>query len=291
MDQSRTLSTPSKNLCKRGTSHHQPQRQTQPDPQSSFIHKAVWGSDVVWLFLELVVKELEVGYKGSFHTMAMHGYRVVSKAFQECTNRFHKVKQLQNNHKLLKMDWQSWSRLMDTRHGPTGISYHEQTGLIQASNEWWAKYEKHTPCTAISLYSFCLMSSFSSCCLIFCFFGFEIDKNSLKLKSKPLEHVELMRTVYEGVAATRKYAWTPGVNFDSIGMDDVSEPMDEEDYEDSSGLSPFQPAQHSEHTMDDFYTHVEQTPAIVHAASSAIHIDDTSTSGATKRKFPATNNK
>ncbi|KAI8015659.1 L10-interacting MYB domain-containing protein [Camellia lanceoleosa] len=104
--------------------------------------KVVWDSNAVRLFLELVVKELESGYKGCVHIMTMHGYRAVSKVFQERTSRFHEVKQLQNKYNLLKKDWQSWARLMDTRHGPTSISYNEETGLIQASDDWWAKYEK-----------------------------------------------------------------------------------------------------------------------------------------------------
>ena len=76
--------------------------------------------------------------------MTMHGYRAVSKGFLDRTNKVHDVKQLQNKYSLLKKDWQSWSKLMDSRHGPTGISYNEATGLIQASDDWWAHYEKVT---------------------------------------------------------------------------------------------------------------------------------------------------
>ncbi|GMP48768.1 hypothetical protein CsSME_00016009 [Camellia sinensis var. sinensis] len=91
-----------------------------PHIVSTYVHKAVWDSDAVRLFLELVVKELEASYKGSFYTMTMHGYRAVSKAFQEHMNKFH-----------------------------------------------------------------------------------EIDKNALKFKMKPLEHVELMRRLYEGNTANQ----------------------------------------------------------------------------------------
>lgn len=45
------------------------------------MHKAVWESDIVRLFLEFVVKELETSFKGSFHNMTMHDYRVVCKGF------------------------------------------------------------------------------------------------------------------------------------------------------------------------------------------------------------------
>ncbi|KAI7996998.1 Chloride channel protein CLC-f [Camellia lanceoleosa] len=43
MDHSRTQSTPSKNLRKRGSS--QPQPQTQQEPQFAYVHKAVWNSN------------------------------------------------------------------------------------------------------------------------------------------------------------------------------------------------------------------------------------------------------
>ncbi|KAL7169043.1 hypothetical protein ACSBR2_034134 [Camellia fascicularis] len=33
-----------------------------------------------------------------------------------------------------------------------------------------------------------------------------IDKNAVKFKTKPLEHVELMRRVYEGATATGNFA-------------------------------------------------------------------------------------
>ncbi|CAL5387062.1 unnamed protein product [Camellia sinensis] len=137
MEQFQTQSTPSKTLRKRGS------KQTQQ--QSVNVHKAPWDSNTVRIFLQLVIKELDSGFKGSFHTMAMHGYRAICKAFQECTNKAHDVKQMQNKYALLKKDWQSWSRLMDSRHGPTGISYNEATGLIQAFDDWWAYYEKVFP--------------------------------------------------------------------------------------------------------------------------------------------------
>ncbi|CAL5357786.1 unnamed protein product [Camellia sinensis] len=134
MEQSQTQLTPSKTLHKR--------RSKQAQQQSANVHKAAWDSDTVRIFLELVIKELDASFKGSFHTMTMHGYRAVCKGFQERTNKVHDVKQLQNKYALLKKDWQSWSKLMDNRHGPIGISYSEVTGLIQTSDDWWAHYEK-----------------------------------------------------------------------------------------------------------------------------------------------------
>ncbi|CAL5354842.1 unnamed protein product [Camellia sinensis] len=97
MEQSQIQLTPSKTLCKRGTK--------QALQQSANVHKASWDSDTVRIFLELVIKELDAGFKGSFHTMTMHGYRAVCKGFQEHTNKVHDVKQLQNKYALIKKDW------------------------------------------------------------------------------------------------------------------------------------------------------------------------------------------
>ncbi|KAI7998446.1 hypothetical protein LOK49_LG10G01053 [Camellia lanceoleosa] len=77
----------------------------------------------------------------------------------------------------------------------------------------------------------------------------KVDKNAIKFKTKPLEHMDLMRRVYKGATATGKYAWTPGAAFGPVATDDGTSPMDEEDCEDSSGLTPFQPAAQREHTV------------------------------------------
>ncbi|XP_028125691.1 uncharacterized protein LOC114322549 [Camellia sinensis] len=144
---------------------------------------------------------------------------------------------------------------MDSRHGPTSISYNEATGLIQASDDWWAHYEK-------------------------------VDKNAIKFKTKPLEHMDLMRRVYEGATVTEKYAWTPGAAFEPVAPDDGTSPAPEEDCEDSSGLPPFQPAAQHEHTVHHTVAQEDGTPATVHAASSRINADDTPTSGMNKCKSP-----
>ncbi|CAL5387057.1 unnamed protein product [Camellia sinensis] len=88
----------------------------------------------------------------------------------------------------------------------------------------------------------------------------DIDKNAMKFKMKPLEHVELMLRVYEGATTTGNFAWTPGADFDLVATDDMPSFMDAEDYEDSSGLPPFQPVANSEHTVEGCDASMEQTP-------------------------------
>ncbi|CAL5389060.1 unnamed protein product [Camellia sinensis] len=87
-----------------------------------------------------------------------------------------------------------------------------------------------------------------------------IDKNVVKFKTKPLEHVELMLRVYEGATTIGNFAWTPGADFDLVATDDVPSFMDVEDYVDSSGLPPFQPVANSEHTVEGCDASMEQTP-------------------------------
>ncbi|CAL5420295.1 unnamed protein product [Camellia sinensis] len=232
------------------------------------------------MFLQLAIKELDNGFKGSFHTMTMHGYRAVAKAFEERTHKVHDVKQLQNKYALLKKDWQSWSRLMDSRHGPTGISYNEATGLIQASDDWWAHYEKgRVESRILSLIRGTVYENHEHNV---------IDKNALKFKTKPLEHMDLMRRVYDGATATGKFAWTQGAAFEPVATEDNPLLVDEEDCEDSSGLPLFQPSAQHAHTVHHSPAQEEDTQVAVHAASSTIHGDDTPTSGGSKRKFSRT---
>ncbi|CAL5356740.1 unnamed protein product [Camellia sinensis] len=80
----------------------------------------------------------------------------------------------------------------------------------------------------------------------------KIDKNAIKFKTKPLEHMELMRRVYEGAMETEKYTWTPGAAFEPVATED----------------NPL----------------LKQTSMTVRATSSAIHIDDTPMSGRSKCK-------
>ncbi|CAL5327225.1 unnamed protein product [Camellia sinensis] len=116
----------------------------------------------------------------------------------------------------------------------------------------------------------------------------QIDKNVLKFKTKPLEHMELMRKVYEGATATRKFAWTPGAAFEPVATEDNLLLVDEEDCKDSSGLPPFQPSAQRGQTVHHSSAQDEDIPVSVHAVASAIHANDTPMSGRSKRKLSRT---
>lgn len=94
--------------------------------------------------------------------------------------------------------------------------------------------------------------------------------------------------MYEGATAIGKFAWTPGAAFEPVATKDNPLLVDEEDCKDNSGLPHFQPSAQHEHTVHHTCAQEEDTPVTVHAASSAIHADDTPTSGWSKRKFSRT---
>ncbi|XP_028111280.1 L10-interacting MYB domain-containing protein-like [Camellia sinensis] len=141
-------------------------------------HKAIWDWENTRIYLELVVKEIDAGNRPHM-SINLNGYRSLAKTFEAATGLTHSMKQLKNKYNQLKAEWRAWSKLMDSRKGPTGIGFDQETGLINASDEWWATMEK-------------------------------VDKECCKFRTKRLEHEELMRRVFTGAAATGKNAWTPG---------------------------------------------------------------------------------
>ncbi|XP_028121688.1 uncharacterized protein LOC114318911 [Camellia sinensis] len=107
------------------------------------------------------------------------GYRSLPKTFEVATGRLHSPKQLKNKYNLLKSKWRAWSKLMDFWKGPTGIGFDQVTRLFNASVDWWAKMEK-------------------------------MDKDCCKVRTKTLEHPDLMEPIFTSAVATGKNAWTPG---------------------------------------------------------------------------------
>ncbi|KAI8007417.1 L10-interacting MYB domain-containing protein, partial [Camellia lanceoleosa] len=141
-------------------------------------HKANWDWENSRIYLELVIKEIEAGNRPHM-SINLNGYRSLAKTYEAATGLTHSMKQLKNKYNQLKAEWRAWSKLMDSRKGPTGIGFDQESGLINASDEWWATMEK-------------------------------VDKECCKFRTKRLEHEELMRRVFTGAAATGKHAWTPG---------------------------------------------------------------------------------
>ncbi|CAL5406915.1 unnamed protein product [Camellia sinensis] len=79
----------------------------------------------------------------------------------------------------LKKEWQTWTKLIDSRKGVLGIGFDSKIGMFQASEEWLDKMES-------------------------------INKVCAKFRKKTLEHRDLMEMVFTGASTTGKHHWTPG---------------------------------------------------------------------------------
>ncbi|XP_028051675.1 uncharacterized protein LOC114256260 [Camellia sinensis] len=152
-------------------------------------------------------------------SITQNGYRSLSKTYEAATGLTHTIKQLKNRYNQLKAEWRAWSKLMDSRKGPTGIAFDQETGLINASGEWWARMQK-AEWRAWSK----LMDSRKGPTGI----AFDqetglinasdewwarmqkVYKECCKFRTKWLDHEKLMRHVFTGVVATGKNAWMPG---------------------------------------------------------------------------------
>ncbi|KAI8014387.1 L10-interacting MYB domain-containing protein [Camellia lanceoleosa] len=97
-------------------------------------HKANWDWENTRIYLELVVKEIDAGNRPHM-SINPNGYRSLAKTFEAATGLTHSMKQLKNRYNQLKVEWHAWSKLMDSRKGPTGIGFDQETGLINASDE------------------------------------------------------------------------------------------------------------------------------------------------------------
>ncbi|XP_028062053.1 uncharacterized protein LOC114265432 [Camellia sinensis] len=101
----------------------------------------------------------------------------------------------------LKIEWQAWTKLMDSSKGVSGIRFDCDTGMFQAPKEWWDKMES-------------------------------INKVCTKFRKKTLEHRELMETGIMGASATGKHHWTLGEKLAEVA-DDSSDSVH------SLGAQPF----------------------------------------------------
>ncbi|GMP94808.1 hypothetical protein CsSME_00044111 [Camellia sinensis var. sinensis] len=157
-------------------------------------HKANWDWENTRIFLELVLKEPDAGNRPHM-LITQNGYQSLCKTYEAATGLKRTIKQLKNRYNQLKTEWCAWSKLKDSHKGPTGIGFDQETGLINASDEWWARMEK-------------------------------VDKECCKFRTKRLDHEELMRRVFTGVEATGKNAWTLGETRNQLEVEGESDSAD-----------------------------------------------------------------
>ncbi|CAL5385563.1 unnamed protein product [Camellia sinensis] len=157
-------------------------------------HKVKWDWENTRIFLEFVLKVIRAGNRPHM-SITQNGYRFLCKTYEAVTRFTHAIKQLENRYNQLKVEWRAWSKLMDSCKGSTRIGFSQETGLINAADEWWTRMEK-------------------------------VDKECYKFRTKPLDHEELMRRVFTGVATTGKNAWTPGETRNQLEVEGESDSAD-----------------------------------------------------------------
>ncbi|CAL5387580.1 unnamed protein product [Camellia sinensis] len=104
-------------------------------------HKVKWNWENTRIFLEFVLKEIHAGNRPHM-SITQNGYRFLCKTYEAVTGFTHAIKQLKNRYNQLKVEWRAWSKLMDSCKGSTGIGFSQETGLINAADEWWTRMEK-----------------------------------------------------------------------------------------------------------------------------------------------------
>ncbi|KAI7995026.1 L10-interacting MYB domain-containing protein [Camellia lanceoleosa] len=172
-------------------------------------HKANWDWENTRIYLELVVKEIDAGNRPHM-SINLNVYRSLAKTYEVATGLTHTIKQLKNRYNQLKAEWRAWSKLMDSCKGPTRIGFVQETGLINASDQWRARMEK----------LFILLMVYSHCIVL------HVDKECCKFRTKRLDHEKLMRCVFTGAAATSKNAWKPGEMRNQLEVEGESDSAD-----------------------------------------------------------------
>ncbi|GMQ09607.1 hypothetical protein CsSME_00052910 [Camellia sinensis var. sinensis] len=148
------------------------------ETQTQFSHKASWDNDSIRVFLQLIANEIAKGNR-PFLVLSQAGYKSLARKFEKKIGRKHGLKQLKNKYMSLKKKWQTWTKLMDSSKGVSGIGFDCDTGMFQAPEEWWDKMES-------------------------------INKVCAKFRKTNLEHRDLIVTVFIDASATGKHHWIPG---------------------------------------------------------------------------------
>lgn len=96
---------------------------------------ANWGDDLVKVFCDLCIKNIEAGNRPSTHFNS-EGWASMVEEFSKLTGKLYTKVQLKNKWDALKGDWKLWKQLKGKQ---TDLAWDPVKKTIQASSEWWAK--------------------------------------------------------------------------------------------------------------------------------------------------------
>uniref|UniRef100_A0A6V7QVV1 Myb/SANT-like domain-containing protein n=1 Tax=Ananas comosus var. bracteatus TaxID=296719 RepID=A0A6V7QVV1_ANACO len=109
--------------------------------KSDYKVKATWERNVVYIFCDLCIQEIELGNKPGTHFNKIGWNRLVSN-FNKDTGKEYDRMQLKNKWDQLKKDWKQWKQL---RKNEMGFEWNQRKRTIDASDEWWQNKLKDFP--------------------------------------------------------------------------------------------------------------------------------------------------
>lgn len=95
--------------------------------------KATWEKNVIHIFCDLCLKEIEVGNRPGTH-FNKNGWNNIVNNFKKETNRYYDRHQLKNKWDQLKKEWKQWKQLLKNE---TGIGWDPWRRTVDAADEWW----------------------------------------------------------------------------------------------------------------------------------------------------------
>ncbi|KAJ6795290.1 putative L10-interacting MYB domain-containing protein [Iris pallida] len=105
---------------------------------------ANWGDNLVQVFCDLCIKNIEAGNRPSTH-FSSEGWASMVEEFSKLTGKLYTKVQLKNKWDALKGDWKLWKQLKGKE---TDRPWDPVKKTIQASSEWWAKRLESLPSKA-----------------------------------------------------------------------------------------------------------------------------------------------
>lgn len=138
------------------------------------VAKAFWDPKSNEIFIRLCVEQVKQGNRPGTHLNKV-GWDSVIKMFESATGKIYSRIQLKNRWDVLKREWGLWNSLL---RGASGLGKDPATGVITASDEWWNNKLQRYP-------------------------------DAAKFREKPLQFAEELDTLFNDVAATGEFAYTP----------------------------------------------------------------------------------
>ncbi|XP_034197623.1 L10-interacting MYB domain-containing protein-like [Prunus dulcis] len=148
---------------------------------------ALWNAQTIAIFIDLCIKEVDLGNRPGTHFNKVGWARLVTNISKEIGRPYEKL-QLKNKWDLLKKEWKLWK---DLKGKETGLGWNVTKNTVDASEEWWQDKIKAEPKYA----------------------RFQFEGISPEMEEK-------LDMMFLNVTATGKHSWAPSSGVLPIESDD-----------------------------------------------------------------------